>query len=116
MKASQTLRPAFVLPYVGIEVFGEIIYVCKRGTPDLSELVAAVNTMRKRDPSYFVYVVAPGPLASEKPKPLQRYETYVLGLEVSLASCMRKDLRPFGLAIHSARDYPQPSNLKEIPR
>ena len=109
-------KPTLILPGVGIEVFGEIIYVSKRGTPDLSEIVAAVNTMRKRDPSYFVCVVAPRPSAAEKPRYLQRYETYVLGLEVNLASCMRKDLRPFGLAVHSARDYPQPTNLKELPR
>lgn len=109
-------KPTLILPGVGIEVFGEIIYVSKRGTPDLSEIVAAVNTMRKRDPSYFVCVVTPSPSAAEKPKPRQRYETYVLGLEANLASCMRKDLRPFGLAVHSARDYPQPTKLKEIPR
>lgn len=110
-------KPTLILPGVGIEVFGEIIYVRKRGTPDLSEIVAAVNTMRKRDPSYFVCVVTPSPSAAEKPKPRQRYETYVLGLEVNLASCMRKDLRPFGLEIHSGLDYPSPStNPKEIPR
>lgn len=109
-------KPTIVLPGVGIEVFGEIIYVSKRGTPDLSEIAAAVNTMRMRDPSYFVCVVSPSHLAAEKPKLRQRYETYVLGLEVNLASCMRKDMRPFGLTVHSDRDYPQPTNPKEIPR
>lgn len=99
-------KPTLILPGVGIEVFGEIIYVSKCGKPDLPEIAAAVNTMRKRDPSYFVCVVTPSPSAAEKPKLRQRYETYVLGLETNLASCMRKDLRPFGLEIHSGLDYP----------
>lgn len=107
-------KPTVFLPTAGIEVFGEIIYVRKRGTPDLSEIVAAVNTMRKRNPSYFVYVVQPWQSAATRPKPRQRYETYVLGLEVSLASCMRKDLQHFGQSIHSARDYPFPPTKEEL--